>query len=285
MTKTGTSPSLERRDRSFPVPCAAVEVGGSRSRRRQTGLHPGEEAGERAGHQCPVAFGHHLGESSSRRSNLAEPTASCSASMSPGSRLSWRRDGERLEDLESVALHVADQAEDLLALLLELGLVDAHAACAQLDVDGLLHLGAARSAPRPWCVGASGRDRRRSVSSRSGARPLSIGLRYTSEKRRGRGRARGHDRQGDHRSIRLFSIGVPVMASLVVASEATDALVGLRRVVLDELRLVEDQHLPVDAAVLVELQTERGVGRHDDPGVAHRLGQRGCRVPPRSPGW
>ena len=49
-----------------------------------------------------------------------------------------------------------------------------------------------------------------------------------------------------HRSIRLFSSGVPVIASLNGAGDPAGALVGLRPVVLDELRLV--QHQPDQAS-------------------------------------
>ena len=188
------------------------------------------------------------------------------------------QDGERLEDLESVALHVADQAEDLLALLLELGLVDAHVACAQLDIDGLLHLGGQLG--QHLVLGASphqGRDpssqRVEPVRGPTALDGLSVHLGETS----GVGvEPGGHDRQERpqiHQAVLDRGAGDGELGGRL---EATDALVGLRRVVLDELRLVEDQHLPVDAAVLVELQTEQGVGRHDDPGVAHRLGQRGA---------
>ena len=77
----------------------------------------------------------------------------------------------------------------------------------------------------------------------------------------------------DHSSIRLFSIGVPVIASLNGARQPPRALVDLRLVVLDELRLVEDQAGPRGARVGVDVEPEQRVGGDDDVGAGDGLGQ------------
>jgi hypothetical protein len=67
----------------------------------------------------------------------------------------------------------------------------------------------------------TGRIRRRSVSSRSGAAPLSIGRRKCSWKALGRGNSPGATIDSSaHSSMRLFSMGVPVIAILVARAAA-----------------------------------------------------------------
>ena len=67
----------------------------------------------------------------------------------------------------------------------------------------------------------TGRIRRRSVSRRSGAVPLSIGRRKCSANAAGRGNSPGATIDSNAQSsMRLFSMGVPVMASLVRAGSS-----------------------------------------------------------------
>ena len=67
----------------------------------------------------------------------------------------------------------------------------------------------------------TGRIRRRSVSSRSGAAPLSMGRRKCSWNALGRGKRPGATiDSSDHSSMRLFSMGVPVIAILVGAGSS-----------------------------------------------------------------
>ena len=59
--------------------------------------------------------------------------------------------------------------------------------------------------------------------------------------------------------------------------QAAGAAVGLALVVLDELGLVQHEHVPVERGVLVELQAEQRVGGDDDGGVADRRRPGRCR--------
>ena len=85
----------------------------------------------------------------------------------------------------------------------------------------------------------------------------------------------------DHSSIRLFSIGVPVMATLKGTGKHLGPLVGLGLPVLDELGLVEEQPGPLDGGVLVVLDPEQAVGgdHHVDVGGQLLQGR-----PPAAPG-
>ncbi len=79
---------------------------------------------------------------------------------------------------------------------------------------------------------------RRRRASRSRGAPCSIGRAYCSANRFGSGNSPGAVNSCDRSSIRLFSIGVPVIASLNGASSRY-AAICLSLVVLDVLRLVE----------------------------------------------
>jgi hypothetical protein len=68
---------------------------------------------------------------------------------------------------------------------------------------------------------SSGLIRRRRRANRSAAPPRSIGRAYCSANRCGSGNSPGAViDSSDHSSIRLFSIGVPVIASLIGAASS-----------------------------------------------------------------
>ncbi len=216
--------------------------------------------------------------SSTSRSSLAEPTVSCSSSTSAGSRASWRRMVSDLRISKRCFCDVADEAEDLLALPLELGLVDPGVAGAELDLDGLLGLG--RQLGEHRVLGAAAHERG-DASPEGGeqlgglaaldrlavglAEPLRVGVEAGSGDRQQRPQV--------HERVLERGAGDGDLGGGV---EAADALVGLALVVLDELGLVEQQELPVVAGVGVELDAEQRVGGDDERGAVDLLGQRGA---------
>ena len=107
---------------SSPVAGAAVEVAVGDAGGVEAGADPGQVPGELAEDEGPVALGDHLGEVVEQPVELGRPDVVVRLVDEAGVEGELAEDGERLEDLEAVLLHVADEAEHLLALPLELGL-------------------------------------------------------------------------------------------------------------------------------------------------------------------
>ena len=182
------------------------------------------------------------------RVDLRRPsTPAYFASTSEASRLSCRSRVSDRKIVNRFLSQVVDQAEHLLALPLQVGLVDLAVPRVSATSSTCSCLGG-RSAATCSLVrrSMSGRIRRRSGRQQPrGRRRRSTGAAVDSVNRCGLGNSPGATiESSDHRSIRLFSSGVPVIASLNGAAQPPRALVGLGLVVLHELRLVEHQPAP-----------------------------------------
>ena len=77
----------------------------------------------------------------------------------------------------------------------------------------------------------------------------------------------------DHSSSRLFSIGRAGDREFEGRRQFDGAVKGLRLMILDDLRLVENQSGPGKRGILREVQSEQRIGGHDDIGAPHQLRQ------------
>ena len=175
---------------------------------------------------------------------------------------------DRAQDREAVAVEVVDQPEDLLTLALQVRVVELAVARMQLHVEGLLLLGGeirghqllraaleqrldpAPQACEPLAVAAA-LDRPRVLL----GEPLRVG------EQPGRG-----DRQQRPQLHQVVLHRRSRDRQLERRGQLADAAVGLRLVVLDVLRLVEDQPRPGHRAVGVRLEPEQRVRRDHDVG-------------------
>ena len=175
--------------------------------------------------------------------------------------------GQRGQDGDPVLVQIVQQLEDPLPLALQVGVVDLAVPRRQLDRSPPARsCPAGRRRPGPWSGAAS------PAGSAAADRPAP--RRRPAARSAGRSRLRKASACGnspgavsdriDHSSIRLFSIGVPVMANRLSASRLRIAAWVLLLVVLHHLRLVQDQPGPADGGVLLDLQPQQRVrGDHD----------------------
>ena len=134
-------PSLNRRDHRWPGR-GCCRRGSSTD---ALGLQPladlAEEPGELAEHQRPVPAADHLAQLAEQRVDLGRRQVGVRLVDQPGVQAELAQQGQRAEDREAVGVHVVDQAEDLLPLPLQPGLVDLAVLRVQVDLQDLLLLG------------------------------------------------------------------------------------------------------------------------------------------------
>ncbi len=178
--------------------------------------------------------------------------------------------GQRAQDREPVGVHVADQAEDLLPLALQMGLVDLAVPRVQVDLEHLLLLG--REVGGHEFLGAA-LDQRLDPPPELGEQ---LGLAVfldragvvVAEPRRAGEQPRRGDRQQRPQLHEVVLHGRSGDGQLERGLQPPRALVDLRLVILGELGLVQDQPRPGQLRVGVEVDPQQRV-RGD-----HRVGAR-----------
>ena len=259
-------------DHRLAVPGAPVEVDRGDPLGRESVADPAEERGERAEDQRLVALGRHLGQLVDEQVDLGRADPVVLGVDQGGVESELAQLGERTEDGYPVVVEVVDQAEDPLALLGQVGVVDLAVARPEVDRDDLLLLG--RQVCGDELLGATEHERPDPA-----AEPVEGGLvallldrpRDHVAKTPGRGvEAGSSDGQQGPQLHQPVLEGRPGDGEAEVGIEDADGGVGLALVVLDLLGLVEHDTAPVARRELVALEPEEGVGRHQHVVVARQ---------------
>ena len=124
-----------------PVPGAPVEVGVGDAGLGQPGPDPAEEGGELAEDQRLVALPDDLGQVGQQHLHLRRRHAGVRLVQQGRVQAQPAEQGQGAQHGEAVPLQVVDQAQHLLPLPLQMGLVEPLVSRMQLDLDHLLLLG------------------------------------------------------------------------------------------------------------------------------------------------
>ena len=188
------------------------------------------------------------------------------------------KQGERAEDLEPVRVDVVDQTEHFLALTCEPAVVEPPVGRVQIEHELLLLLG--RQFRCDKLFGAAQQEGADAALQRP--QPFVVAFSFDGcAVVLGEAAAPSQQTRARERDER------PQLEQVVLERSAGDdereggvqhpgAFVALRRRVLDLLSLVENEPLPVQGRVSVELETEQRVAGHDDVRPGDLVGQ--CRA-------
>jgi hypothetical protein len=259
---------------------ASVEVGGLDAFLVESCPHAGEEGRERAEHQRPVPLGDQLEQVVDEHVDLGRPDPVVLRVDQRRIETELTQLGQRPEDRDPVLVEVLDEAQHGLPLPLQVGLVDAPVSWRQRHLEDLLLLRwqvrghdllgpPQQERPDPFAEPFEGGRVAESLDRVRDQLGETLGVRV---------QAGGDDREQGPQLHQPVLHRRPGQREPERYVEAPHALVRLAVVVLHGLGLVEHQPAPGLRDVVVGLEPEQGVRRHDHVGLrGHR---RDRRTPP-----
>ena len=264
----------ERRDGLLALAGAPVEVGIADPLGIQPRSDRREEPGELAEHQGLMPLSEHRGEQLEQRIDLGRPDPRMGRVVEHRVEAQPPHPGERPQDGDPVALGIVQEPEDPLPLVGEHPVIDPAMFGRERDLDDLLLLGGQLAGHR--VLGAPQHDRPDPPPQRVEALRRGAALDRPPEVLGKRGRPREQPRRDDRQQR-------PQLHEVVLHGRAGDgefgpgrqqprALIDLRLVVLDELRLVEHERRPRAFPEGVGVDAEHGIRRHHEVGPRDGLG-------------